>query len=99
MLQVEANLSPMKGEDTHAEEMILGGQIYTSQHSEECVHCLRKVDRTVTRHGHSTRIILLILCSCCHELCLLQTMWHDSDHKQAEQHCYFADMAYETKCV
>jgi hypothetical protein len=26
-----------------------------------------------------------------------QNMLHDSDHTQ--QHCYFADMAYETKCV
>jgi hypothetical protein len=49
------------------------------------------------RPGHSTRIVLLMLCLRCHELCLSQTMLPDSDHTQ--QHCYFADMAYETKCV
>ena len=97
--QVEVNLSPRQGEDMHVEEtFLLVGE--TLQHSGECVRCLFEKSGSPNREngpGHSTRIVLLMLCLRCHELCLSQTMLPDSDHTQ--QHCYFADMAYETKCV
>ena len=45
--QVEVNLSPRRGEDMHVKKRFLAGK--TLQHSEECVRCLRKVDRPTRR--------------------------------------------------
>jgi len=60
--QVEVNLLPRRGEDMHVEETIFGGQNFL-QHSEECVRCVRNVDRPTGRIDLATQ--LGSSCSCC----------------------------------
>ena len=52
--QVEVNLSPRRGEDMHVKKRFLVGK--TLQHSEECVRCLRKVDRPTGRIDLATQL-------------------------------------------